>query len=36
MKLEKNLVVIIISVFILGIVSTLIFQASQVKTKVTQ
>ncbi|EOO34414.1 nuclear transport factor 2 family protein [Bacillus mycoides] len=28
MKLEKNLVVIIISVFILGIVSTLIFQAS--------
>ncbi|MEN8646175.1 nuclear transport factor 2 family protein [Bacillus cereus group sp. BceL062] len=28
MKLEKNLIVIIISVFILGIVSTLIFQAS--------
>ncbi|MDA1906730.1 pyruvate kinase, partial [Bacillus cereus] len=28
MKVEKNLIVIIISVFILGIVSTLIFQAS--------
>ncbi|HDR7624024.1 TPA: ester cyclase [Bacillus mycoides] len=28
MKLEKNIIVIIISVFILGIVSTLIFQAS--------
>ncbi|OFD42193.1 hypothetical protein BWGOE3_34460 [Bacillus mycoides] len=28
MKLEKNLIVIIISVFILGIVSNLIFQAS--------
>ncbi|TKI80367.1 ester cyclase [Bacillus mycoides] len=28
MKLEKNLIVIIISVFILGIVSTLLFQAS--------
>ncbi|NIA61185.1 hypothetical protein G5716_29645 [Bacillus pacificus] len=28
MKLEKNLIAIIISVFILGIVSTLIFQAA--------
>ncbi|PIE92390.1 nuclear transport factor 2 family protein [Bacillus fungorum] len=28
MKLEKNLIIIIVSVFILGIVSTLIFQAS--------
>ncbi|AFQ12369.1 TPA: ester cyclase [Bacillus pacificus] len=33
MKLEKNLIVIIISVFILGIVSTLIFQASTGNTK---
>ncbi|KWU54307.1 pyruvate kinase [Bacillus mycoides] len=33
MKLEKNLIVIIISVFILGIVSTLIFQASTVNNK---
>lgn len=33
MKLEKNLIVIIISVFILGIVSTLIFQASTGKNK---
>ncbi|PEQ32298.1 nuclear transport factor 2 family protein [Bacillus thuringiensis] len=33
MKLEKKLIVIIISVFILGIVSTLIFQASTGNTK---
>ncbi|MDP7989400.1 ester cyclase [Bacillus sp. MHSD_36] len=33
MKVEKNLIVIIISVFILGIVSTLIFQASIGNTK---
>ncbi|MFJ8220890.1 MULTISPECIES: nuclear transport factor 2 family protein [Bacillus cereus group] len=33
MKIEKNLIVIIISVFILGIVSTLIFQASTSNTK---
>lgn len=33
MKVEKNLIVIIISVFILGIVSTLIFQASTGNTK---
>lgn len=33
MKLEKNLIVIIISVFILGIVSTLIFQAATGNTK---
>ncbi|OWT47257.1 nuclear transport factor 2 family protein [Bacillus sp. K2I17] len=33
MKLEKNLIVIMISVFILGIVSTLIFQASTGNTK---
>lgn len=33
MKLEKNLIVIIISVFILGIVATLIFQASTGKNK---
>ncbi|HDR8183761.1 TPA: ester cyclase [Bacillus thuringiensis] len=33
MKIEKNLIVIIISVFILGIVSTLIFQASTGNTK---
>ncbi|MDA2274292.1 pyruvate kinase [Bacillus thuringiensis] len=33
MKLEKNLIIIIISMFILGIVSTLIFQASTGKTK---
>ncbi|KMQ00277.1 MULTISPECIES: nuclear transport factor 2 family protein [Bacillus cereus group] len=33
MKLEKNLIIIIISVFILGIVSTLIFQASTGNTK---
>ncbi|WP_144501239.1 ester cyclase [Bacillus nitratireducens] len=33
MKLEKNLIIIIISVFILGIVSTLIFQASTGKNK---
>ena len=33
MKLEKNLIVIIISVFILGIVSTMIFQASTGNTK---
>ncbi|HDR7671179.1 TPA: ester cyclase [Bacillus wiedmannii] len=33
MKLEKNLIVVIISVFILGIVSTLIFQASTGNTK---
>ncbi len=33
MQLEKNLIVIIISVFILGIVSTLIFQASTGNTK---
>ncbi|PFC87867.1 pyruvate kinase [Bacillus anthracis] len=33
MKVEKNLIVIIISVFILGIVSTLIFQASTDNTK---
>lgn len=35
MKLEKNLIVIIISVFILGIVSTLIFQASTGNNKGT-
>ncbi|PES74769.1 pyruvate kinase [Bacillus anthracis] len=33
MKVEKNLIVIIIYVFILGIVSTLIFQASTGNTK---
>ncbi|PFM26620.1 pyruvate kinase, partial [Bacillus cereus] len=33
MKVEKNLIIIIISVFILGIVSTLIFQASTGNTK---
>ncbi|TPV47273.1 nuclear transport factor 2 family protein [Bacillus dicomae] len=33
MRVEKNLIVIIISVFILGIVSTLIFQASTGNTK---
>ncbi|EEL61736.1 pyruvate kinase [Bacillus cereus] len=33
MKLEKNLIIIIISMFILGIVSTLIFQASTGNTK---
>ncbi|MBK5431651.1 MULTISPECIES: ester cyclase [Bacillus] len=33
MKLDKNLIIIIISVFILGIVSTLIFQASTGKNK---
>ncbi|MRD39408.1 pyruvate kinase [Bacillus thuringiensis] len=33
MKLEKNLIIIVISMFILGIVSTLIFQASTGNTK---
>ncbi|MGN7896034.1 nuclear transport factor 2 family protein [Bacillus sp. 22475] len=33
MKLEKNLIIIIIFMFILGIVSTLIFQASTGNTK---
>ncbi|OOZ78781.1 pyruvate kinase [Bacillus cereus] len=34
MKLEKNLIIIVISMFILGIVSTLIFQALTGNTKV--
>ena len=36
MKLEKSLIITIISVFILGVVSTLVYQASTGNNKGTQ